>query len=102
MKGTGMAGYVFKLESKFARATGNRDWHATIDSPRSEPFREMELRVTARGENTNRFFPYAIKAGPHGAGLRFSYDFKDGGDVPFDGTGDEITLYCTLYYDAPK
>lgn len=97
-----MAGYEFEIESRFSRATGDRDWHATIDSPRPESFQEMDLRVTVRGENTTRFFPYAIKAACHGAGRRFTYDFKDGGETPFDGTGDEITLFCTLYYDAPK
>ena len=46
-----------KLESSFDRATGVRDWHATIKPTLAEHFQEMDLRVTVRGENTTRFNP---------------------------------------------
>jgi hypothetical protein len=95
-------GYTFHLESAFARATGDRDWHARVQSPRLEQFQEMDLGVVMRGENSTRFFPYAIKSGIDGNGRWFSFNFKDGGDVPFDGTGDEIKLLCMLIYEAAK
>ncbi len=97
-----MGDYVLKFTSLFVRATGDRDWHANITSPRTEQFEELDLLVTARGANTTRFFPYAIKSGTRGGERWFSFNFKDGGDTPFDGTGDEITLFCTLHYAVPK
>lgn len=97
-----MAEYEYDLKSCFHRATGDRHWHANVTSPRPEAFREMELRVAARGENTTRFFNYSIKTESVGAGRHFSFTFQDGGESPFDGSGDEITLFCTLTYDVPK
>lgn len=97
-----MGDYIYELKSPFSQATGNRDWHAGVTSPRTENFEEMDLRVTARGENTTRFFPYEIKSGVSGVERWFSFTFKDGEDMPFDGTGDELILICTLHYAVPK
>jgi hypothetical protein len=94
--------YKFELESAFSGATGNRDWHARVVSPRLEAFKEMDLRVELRGENTLRFAPYAIKCGIGADGRWFSFNFKDGAETPFDGSGEEITLFCTLIYEVEK
>ncbi len=94
--------YKFELESAFSKATGDRDWHARIVSPRSELFREMDIKVTLRGANTLRFMPYAIKSGQGADGRWFSFNFKDAGEAPFDGSGEEIRLLCTLIYEVAK
>jgi len=91
---------IVERESEFVRATGDRDWHARIGSPHLEHFQEIDLGVTLRGANTFRFFPYALKTGTDGNGRWFSLNFKDGGEQPFDGTGDEIRLYCRLIYPS--
>lgn len=97
-----MGNYVYERKSAFVRATGDRDWHANITSPRTENFEEIDLLVTAHGENTTTFFPYAIKSGIRGGERWFSFNFKDGAEKPFDGTGDEVILTCTLRYAVPK
>ena len=79
--------YSFQLESAFSKATGDRDWHARIVSPRSELFQEMDIKVMLRGANTVRFMPYAIKSGQRADGRWFSFNFKDGGEAHSTGQG---------------
>lgn len=97
-----MGNDVFKDKSIFYRATGDRDWHANIKAPRTEQFIEMELRVTERGANTTRFFPYSIKSGISGTDRVYSFTLKDGGDTPFDGKGEDLVLFCTLTFAVDK
>ncbi len=97
-----MFDYKFELESPFSPGTNNRVWHAGIVSPRPEAFKEMEINVYVRGVQTGQFMVYAIKSGIAAGGREFSYNFQDYAAVPFDGTGDEIKLTCTLTYDVAK
>ncbi|MEQ1719460.1 MAG: hypothetical protein ABL907_26290 [Hyphomicrobium sp.] len=97
-----MGNYVFEGKSTFDRATGDRDWHANILAPHTEQYIDMELRVTERGSNTTRFFPYSIKSGIRGAERLYSFTLKDGGDTPFDGTGEDLILFCTLTFPVDK
>jgi hypothetical protein len=97
-----MGDYVFECSSTFDRATGDRDWHANILAPHTAQFIDMELRITERGKNTTRFFPYSIKSGILGTKRQYSFTLKDGGEIPFDGTGNELTLFCTLTFAVEK
>jgi len=97
-----VANYVFEDSSIFHRATGDRDWHAEILSPHTEQFIEMDLRITERGQNTTRFFPYSIKSGILGTKRQYSFTLKDGGKIPFDGVGKDLILFCALTFDVDK
>ena len=98
---------VLTFKCAFAKAdgVGNLVWHSRFESPITEQLEEMDIAISIRGDQTNRFVPYAIKSGLspsiNGDVRTFSFNFSDACNPPFPPEqAADIEFVCTMFYAA--